>query len=63
MKSLFEKFPSLLVHRYIIAGSGTGVYVCVCVGKPFKGAEVKSMAAVGIIKVEANKADKDKQRE
>ena len=45
------------------AGSGTGVYVCVCVGKPFKGAEVKSMAAVGIIKVEANKADKDKQRE
>ena len=25
--------------------------------------QVKSMAAVGIIKVEANKADKDKQRE
>ena len=39
------------------------MYVCVSVGKPFKRAEVKSMAAVGIIKVEANKADKDKQRE
>ena len=39
------------------------MYVCICVEKTFKGARVKSMAATGVIKVEANKADKDKQRE
>ena len=47
------------------AGSGTGVYVCVYSSIALLSEEtgVKFMAVTGVIKVEANKADKDKQRE